>query len=198
MGDPSVYATARGKNKKQKLGNRMDAKNNKANKLMNDIQAETMKAFSAPIERREMGQRETLAKKGAEKMSAERTRLLRLLEESRTVHCSNLLCPTRIREEEEEGEEGEGPRAPRVLYACKGCKVAKYCDTKCQRIHWPEHKEPCKAMAAQLADAAKTALETGQRVPASTSSSGGGDGGAAATSSDEEEEDDDEDDGALA
>ncbi|KAJ7624460.1 hypothetical protein FB45DRAFT_1086110, partial [Roridomyces roridus] len=27
---------------------------------------------------------------------------------------------------------------------CSGCKLVWYCSRTCQKMHWPEHKEPCK------------------------------------------------------
>ena len=32
-----------------------------------------------------------------------------------------------------------------ALERCSLCAGAKYCGRKCQKKHWPEHKEPCKA-----------------------------------------------------
>ena len=31
-----------------------------------------------------------------------------------------------------------------ALERCSLCAGAKYCGRKCQKKHWPEHKEPCK------------------------------------------------------
>ena len=31
------------------------------------------------------------------------------------------------------------------LKTCKGCMTAKYCDKKCQNLHWEKHKQTCKA-----------------------------------------------------
>ena len=33
-----------------------------------------------------------------------------------------------------------------VVLQCKGCKAAKYCDQKCQKGHWSEHKVLCSAI----------------------------------------------------
>ena len=33
-----------------------------------------------------------------------------------------------------------------VVLQCKGCKAAKYCDQKCQKGHWLEHKVLCSAI----------------------------------------------------
>ena len=33
-----------------------------------------------------------------------------------------------------------------VILQCKGCKAAKYCDQKCQKRHWSEHKVLCSAI----------------------------------------------------
>ena len=33
-----------------------------------------------------------------------------------------------------------------VVLQCKGCKAAKYCDQKCQKRHWSEHKVLCSAI----------------------------------------------------
>jgi TPR repeat protein len=47
-------------------------------------------------------------------------------------------------------EEGGGVS----LKACKSCKHVKYCNAKCQRNHWPTHKQICKQRAAELRDEA--------------------------------------------
>ena len=31
------------------------------------------------------------------------------------------------------------------MKSCKGCMTAKYCDKKCQILHWKKHKQTCKA-----------------------------------------------------
>jgi hypothetical protein len=40
------------------------------------------------------------------------------------------------------------------LKACKSCKSVKYCNSSCQRNHWPTHKKDCKQRAAELRDEA--------------------------------------------
>ena len=35
------------------------------------------------------------------------------------------------------------------LLTCSRCKVAKYCDPKCQKDHWPVHKKECKKLRAE-------------------------------------------------
>jgi TPR repeat protein len=47
-------------------------------------------------------------------------------------------------------EEGGGVS----LKACKSCMRVKYCNAKCQRNHWPKHKNYCKLRAAELHDEA--------------------------------------------
>ncbi|KAK7683476.1 hypothetical protein QCA50_013310 [Cerrena zonata] len=37
----------------------------------------------------------------------------------------------------------ENPSA--VLKKCGGCGKSRYCDSSCQKLHWPEHKKLCKA-----------------------------------------------------
>ena len=37
-----------------------------------------------------------------------------------------------------------------ALERCSVCAGAKYCGRKCQKKHWPEHKEQCKVAAAVL------------------------------------------------
>ena len=34
---------------------------------------------------------------------------------------------------------------------CSRCSSAFYCDSSCQRTHWPAHKEPCKAVVKAVA-----------------------------------------------
>jgi hypothetical protein len=38
-----------------------------------------------------------------------------------------------------------------ALERCSACAGAKYCGRKCQKKHWPEHKEHCKKVAEVLA-----------------------------------------------
>ena len=35
------------------------------------------------------------------------------------------------------------------LMQCGGCKSVWYCSAVCQKVHWPEHKKPCKAKQAE-------------------------------------------------
>ncbi|KAG2003384.1 hypothetical protein CC2G_003991 [Coprinopsis cinerea AmutBmut pab1-1] len=46
-----------------------------------------------------------------------------------------------------------------ALQKCSGCQKARYCDSTCQKSHWPDHKKPCKAAVAQ-ARAATSASST--------------------------------------
>ena len=32
------------------------------------------------------------------------------------------------------------------IWQCKNCKAVKYCDRKCQREHWPNHKVLCRVI----------------------------------------------------
>ncbi|TFY66730.1 hypothetical protein EVG20_g4362 [Dentipellis fragilis] len=41
--------------------------------------------------------------------------------------------------------------AEKAPLKCSKCKSAKYCNQKCQRAHWPQHKEYCKIWAASSA-----------------------------------------------
>ena len=47
------------------------------------------------------------------------------------------------------GEEGGAS-----LKACTACMLVRYCNTNCQRKHWPKHKKVCKRRAAELRDEA--------------------------------------------
>ena len=38
------------------------------------------------------------------------------------------------------------------LKRCNGCYLVRYCGSKCQRDHWPQHKRECKRRAAELRD----------------------------------------------
>jgi hypothetical protein len=40
------------------------------------------------------------------------------------------------------------------LKMCKPCMSVKYCNVKCQKNHWSEHKKDCKQRAAKLRDEA--------------------------------------------
>ena len=40
------------------------------------------------------------------------------------------------------------------LKTCKPCMLVRYCNTGCQRNHWPKHKQVCKRRAAELRDEA--------------------------------------------
>ena len=44
------------------------------------------------------------------------------------------------------------------LRICAGCGVERYCSPRCQKAHWPAHRGPCRALAAER-DAALAALE---------------------------------------
>lgn len=43
---------------------------------------------------------------------------------------------------------GINPPFPESGMLCGGCKNVHYCDRKCQRAHWKEHKPKCKEMEA--------------------------------------------------
>ena len=38
------------------------------------------------------------------------------------------------------------------LKTCNACYLVRYCGSKCQRDHWPQHKRECKRRAAELRD----------------------------------------------
>ena len=38
------------------------------------------------------------------------------------------------------------------LKTCNACYLVRYCGSKCQRDHWPQHKKDCKKRAAELRD----------------------------------------------
>ncbi len=38
------------------------------------------------------------------------------------------------------------------LKTCNACYLVRYCGSKCQRDHWPQHKKECKKRAAELRD----------------------------------------------
>ena len=40
------------------------------------------------------------------------------------------------------------------LKACTSCRLVKYCNVKCQKNHWPKHKNECKQRAAEIRDEA--------------------------------------------
>ncbi len=173
MGDPGMYTSARGKNKKGKESKRKDASNNAARKL-------NMKVESGSILRSEHDEKVEFdfstrvlgigskASKEA-KVNAMRAKL----EMSRALMCSNPLCGAK----EGSGaaaapaggsagsggdggpggataEAGAGAGAV-VLKGCGGCRMAQYCSVQCQKTHWPVHKGPCKEAAAAAAAAAQ-------------------------------------------
>mmetsp|Transcript_104832 Transcript_104832/g.278906 ORF Transcript_104832/g.278906 Transcript_104832/m.278906 type:complete len:124 (-) Transcript_104832:5-376(-) len=32
---------------------------------------------------------------------------------------------------------------PRAMMVCAGCETARYCNERCQKAHWPEHRKEC-------------------------------------------------------
>ncbi|KAH7877837.1 uncharacterized protein C8R40DRAFT_1092636 [Lentinula edodes] len=39
---------------------------------------------------------------------------------------------------------------------CSGCQLACYCSAKCQKAHWPEHKESCRSTSKVLKDSTRS------------------------------------------
>jgi hypothetical protein len=58
--------------------------------------------------------------------------------------CSNPTC-TNLQGPNEEGiVRGKG-------HVCRACRMARYCGTACQAVHWKQHKPVCQAVAAAAA-----------------------------------------------
>jgi hypothetical protein len=60
---------------------------------------------------------------------------------------------------------GAAPAAPPALQRC-ACRLAAYCSTACQRAAWEEHKGPCKAKRAEMAEIAQAVALARERAEA--------------------------------
>lgn len=111
-----AYTSARGKNKKGKLGQRKDAANNAANKLSQQIFAADPLEFlqRQSNEPKALGNSATQRRRDA--LEAARASLTALL----TGACGNAECPNGGATREDTGKQ---------LLICAGCKSKAYCES---------------------------------------------------------------------
>jgi hypothetical protein len=55
-----------------------------------------------------------------------------------------------------------GRASPCKLKLCSTCKVARYCNTSCQRAHWSIHRKTCHATVATAAACSSLQCEAGK------------------------------------
>jgi hypothetical protein len=77
-----------------------------------------------------------------------------------------------------------GPSEAQLVCArrnvCAGCRCARYCaQDPCQRAHWRQHKQVCKALAAAAAAGGGAAAPAAAAAAAAAGGGGGGAGGGA-------------------
>ena len=187
----SVYTTARGKNKKAKLGMRKDAANNAANKLSVKVQKSALESlFDAPEERKVLTlgsseqRRKTALLKAQERLQLTAEDAAATLPSSvealslssappSLAACQSAQCIGKA--EENKGEGRAGGAAPKLLL-CGGCRLVSYCSAACQKQDWPQHKVACKHTQSLLrqsaeAAAADSAVTDSEAVALSSNSS---------------------------
>jgi hypothetical protein len=126
-----AYTTKRGKNKKSKLGVRKDQQQNmeKQLKCKPDLHAHLYdgpKESAAPSIGR-------LANSSINaRLESVKARLAKALMDK----CSFPEC--------------QNASDSKTLSECSACRQARYCSRECQKAHWPNHKEQCKAARKAL------------------------------------------------
>lgn len=123
-----AYTTKRGKNKKSKLGVRKDQQQNQERQLKHSPNLAAF-LYDGPKDSAigEIGRIGSSSSSAAARLENIKSRL----QKSLTDKCSNPDC--------------QNASDASTLSECAACHQVRYCCRDCQKAHWNQHKEACKA-----------------------------------------------------